>query len=853
MGTAGRQALPLAGVKVVDFGQYIAGPAVAMILGDLGATVVHVDPPSGPLWSNPANAILHRNKLLVTIDLKTADGLRQARELIAEADILIENFRPGVMTRLGLSFAQLRSERPELITASLPGFASNDPERRDWRAYEGVIAAASGVYTDMGLNRVLMGINPSFSPLPLASAYGAMLASSAVVLALQARARSGKGDGIEVPLAAAVMEGLSYNSLKIEAYPERYKTQREAEIERRQAAGLPMDMNYGDLQELLDPFYRSYKCADGRMFYVVCPSHKFHAKRCLQALGIYDALVADGLTEVADTYLPAKDWESEVSLGVYPLPKYWADKIAARMKEVFLTRSAAEWEKVFGEGRFPGAPQRWLKEWLHDDHAAATGLMIQVDDPSLGQMIQPGPMAWLEESGEAMLAPRPRRSVDVAAALAALRSVTSGVPPMDGAQVLDGAGGKGDEAGGIAGEGGWLKGIKVLDLCNVIAGPHSAAYLARFGAEVIKLDPATPLYDCWNTVIFGMTQMRGKRSVLADLKSPEGREILERLVKSVDVVVWNAPDRQVAEMGLDVEGLRQLNPDTIFCQLDCFSGVRLGPRTNYLGYDDLVQAATGIMLRFGGSMETPEEHAHVGTIDVMCGFGAALGIAAALYQKRTTGIAGRARTSLSALSGLAQIPFCYDYEGRGAFDEPAGRNVRGYDDLRRFYRTGSGEFILLDASEADMNKLVRVEGLENMAAAPASDRAAFLLQAFLTATGDEWCKRLRAANVGVAPCDNIDAIRARASQPADGSTGVMRGSYSFSVFPDHPSGHVVTQLDPYAVRPARSAIFAPRPAEKFGASTRAVLGELGYGASEIDVLLAAGVVSESWSTEYLPS
>jgi crotonobetainyl-CoA:carnitine CoA-transferase CaiB-like acyl-CoA transferase len=78
----------------------------------------------------------------------------------------------------------------------------------------------------MGLNRVLMGVNPSFSPLPLASSYGAMMAASAAVLALQARERTGLGDQIEVPLASAVMEGLCYNSIKIDGLPERYITQR---------------------------------------------------------------------------------------------------------------------------------------------------------------------------------------------------------------------------------------------------------------------------------------------------------------------------------------------------------------------------------------------------------------------------------------------------------------------------------------------------------------------------------------------------------------------------------------------------------------------------------------------------
>jgi crotonobetainyl-CoA:carnitine CoA-transferase CaiB-like acyl-CoA transferase len=829
-------ALPLVGVKVVDFGQYIAGPAVAMILADFGATVVHVDPPTGPMWDNPANATLNRNKLIVSVDLKTAEGLAQARALIAEADIVIENFRPDVMARLGIDLAGIRLAKPALITVSIPGFASNDELRRDWRAFESVIAAASGVFTDMGLNRVLMGINPSFSPLPLASAYGTMLAASATVLALQARERTGHGDHIEVPLACAVMEGLSYNSIHIDKYPLRYQTQREREIERRRAEGLAMNLSYADLQELLDPFYRCYECKDGRMFYAVCPSHKHHARRCLQALGIYDELVADGLREEQDTYLPIEEWRSDVSLGVYPLPKLWADKIAARMKAVFLTRTAEDWERIFGEGRFPGAPQRWLQEWIGDGHAAATGLMIAVDDPVLGRMIQPGPMAWLEESGEAMVQPTPRRWVSFDTALATLAALPTHLPIP--AASASGAG--------------WLDGVRVLDLCNVIAGPHSTSYLARFGAEIIKLDPATPLYDCWNTVIFGLTHMRGKKSTLVDLGSAEGRAVFERLVKSVDVIVWNAPNRQVTAMGLDAEGLKRLNPDAIFCQLDCFSGVRTGPRTDYLGYDDLVQAATGIMLRFGGAMATPEEHAHVGTIDVMCGFGASLGIATALYQKRRTGRVGRVRTSLSALSGLAQMPFCYDYQGRPPFDEPAGRDAQGYHALSRIYRTGCGHYLLLCADEIDLPRFSGVEGLNTLATVNQSERETFLVAAFAAEDAATWLTRLHAADIGAAICENIEAIRAASSRSAPDTPGTERGSYSFSIYHDHPSGHVVTQLDPYAIRPARGTIYDLAPAEKYGASTRAVLGTLGYGEAQITAMIEAGSVSESWSRSYLP-
>ncbi|MGY3372023.1 crotonobetainyl-CoA:carnitine CoA-transferase CaiB-like acyl-CoA transferase [Bradyrhizobium sp. GM2.4] len=832
-----RSTLPLFGVKVVDFGQYIAGPAVAMILAELGATVVHIDPPSGPLWDSPANATLNRNKLIVSTDLKAEEGRSQAERLIAEADIVIENFRPGVLSRLGIDFSVLRKTHPALITVSIPGFASNDQLRREWRAFEAVIGASSGLFTDTGLNRVLRGIDPAFSPLPLASAYGTMLAVSATVLALQARERSGIGDEIEVPLACAVMEGLAYNSISIDQLPLRYKSHREREIARRRDAGLPMSLSYEHTQELLDPFARNYKCKDGRMFFVLCSAHKHHTRRCLQVLGLYDELLAEGLIEESNTYLSVRDWRSDVSLGVSPLPKSWADKIAARMKTVFLTRTATEWERIFGEGRIPAAPQRWLQEWIRDDHAAQAGLMIKVDDPVYGPMTQPGPVAWLEESGELMLSPAPRKWVAFDQAIAAF----SALPARQFFAR------KADRSAG------WLDGVRVLDLSNVIAGPHGGCYLGRFGAEVIKIDPASPLFDSSITVIYGMTHMRGKRSVLLDIESSPGRKIFERLVKSVDVVIWNATDRQVNRIGLDPKSLKALNPDAIFCQLDCFGGIHRGPRSDYLGYENHVQATTGIMLRSGGSSETPEEYAHVGTIDVMGGFSAALGVAAALYQQARTGQAARARTSLSALSGLLQIPFCYDYEGRGPFHEPTGIDCKGYGALYRFYKTASGRNLLLSASERDLPRLGQVEGLQGIADVPKDELTSFLANAIAKASAEQWISRFNEADVGAAICESIAAIRSGHSRLADGTPGIEQGSYAFSTFRDHPSRRAVTQVDHYAIRTAVGKIYALPPAEKYGASTRQVLRELQYREAEIDALSGAKVVSESWSTEYLPS
>jgi crotonobetainyl-CoA:carnitine CoA-transferase CaiB-like acyl-CoA transferase len=831
--------LPLTGVRVVDFGQQIAGPAVAMTLADLGATVVHIDPPTGPQWDHPANAVLNRNKSCLRLDLKTDQGLEQALVLIAQADIVIESFRPGVMQSLGIDFSELREARPELITLSVPGFASNDSLRREWKASETVVAATAGAFTDMGFNRVLLGLNPSFSPLPLGSAYATTLAAAAVALALQARERSGRGDAIEVPVVSALMEGLSYNSYVIEGLPERYKTMRELEIEHRKANNIAMDLSYDDLQEYLDPFYRTYRCADGRMFYCVCPSHRNHAKRALTVLGIYDELVAEGLPEVQNLHAPISEWDGETSIGVYPLPKKWADHISAKMKKAFLGKTSEEWGTIFGEAQIPGAPHRTTQEWVNHEHTNAAGLIVEVNDPEYGLMKQPGPFAWLEENAAQMVTPRPRKNVDFEQALAELREVAA-------QEVLTRPVGAAIKPASNAG---WLDGLRVLDLTNVIAGPHSTAFLARFGAEVIKLDPVKPLYDPLIGTLFTFQTGMGKQSALVDIMSAEGREVFNRLVRSVDMVVINAPERQLKALGLDNDSLQAVNPGVLFCRLDCLGGPLPGPKSNYIGYDDIIQAHSGIMSRFGGP-DTPEEHAHLGTLDVNCGFAAGLGMAVSIYHKLRTGQPSRARTSLSAVTNLAQLPFAFDYEGRAPFNEPSGREVLGHNALSHFYQAADG-WVYIDSKESELPQLEQIEGLAGISSA--ANVGEFLATRLPSAPAAYWAEMLQAADIAAAVSQSIESLRGQYSREGDGTVGIDRGSFAFSIHRDHPSGHCLTQIDHLAIRPSEASIRAVSLPERWGHSTREVLAAAGYSASEIESMIERNIASLGWASEYLPS
>jgi crotonobetainyl-CoA:carnitine CoA-transferase CaiB-like acyl-CoA transferase len=816
--------MPLAGIRVLDFGQYIAGPAAAMMLADQGAEVIHIDPPGGPRWQSPAAIVLNRRKKCITLDLKQPEDLAIARDLVRRSDVLIENFRPGVMARLGLGADEMRALNPNLVYVSLPGFAASDRDFAHLPAWEGIIAAASGQFNDMGLNRVLMGINPSFSPLCLPSAYGAALGATSAVLALYARtARNGRGDHIEVPLASALMEGLAYNSLKVDPYPARYHSPREREIARRQAAGEKMDLNYEDLQAFLDPFYRSYLCADDRPFYVVCASHREHVRKLLELTKLLEPLRAAGMPELDDWYLPKADWPQGVegSLGLYPTPEPWAERITTTLAAIFRTKTSFAWEEICGAAGIPGAAHRLTEEWLASQHPRQAGLLIETVDAEKGRILQLGPLAWLQHT---------------AAAVAETTRVSQ--PDADREAILviaKTANHKATEApAATSDEAPWLAGIRILDLTNVIAGPTIAGLLARFGAEVIKLDATRPSFDPWTTIVFGMQANQGKESLLADLKTTSGQESLHRLLLWADIVTVNASEKQLADLHLTPTRIAAVNPRAILCRIDAFGGPKTGPRGAYPGYDDLVQASTGIMARFGGALLTPEEHAHVGTIDVLCGFCGALATAIALFHRQRTGRASLARTSLAAAGQLIQAPFMYHYDGRPPHDEPRGPKAQGDGPLYRCYAARDGWFFLA-ATRDQWPMLSRLAAIDHPW--QLEDRLRHGARA-------HWLKHLQEMGIAAVAIGSLAAWR-------DGPHDVG-SSFRFDHHLEHPSGHKVTQAAAGAIRPAASKLVTLTPAEKYGASTRAILGSLGYDATAIAALLRDGVVSESWSRQYLP-
>ncbi len=205
-------AAPLAGVRVLELGHYVAAPFATRLLGDLGAEVIKVEPPNGdpvrqwgarykgsaPWWSVHA-----RNKRCISLDLKKPEGRRVVLDLVRQCDALVENFRPGQLARMGLGTAELRAARPDLVIARISGYGQDGPDRD--KAAFGVIGEAIG-----GL-RHLTDHPPGTSDLPpvrvgvsLGDSVAGIYAALGVVAALLRRDRTGNGGDVDVALTETV-------------------------------------------------------------------------------------------------------------------------------------------------------------------------------------------------------------------------------------------------------------------------------------------------------------------------------------------------------------------------------------------------------------------------------------------------------------------------------------------------------------------------------------------------------------------------------------------------------------------------------------------------------------------------
>ena len=748
----------LDGVRVVDFGQYIAGPMAGMLLADQGADVVRVEPPGGPLWDTPANATWNRSKRSVVLDLKSAADLDVAKRLIERADVLLENFRPGVMDRLRLGAEAAEQLNPRLVYCSMPGFASDDP-RAMQRGWEGVVSAATAVYRTPGKPEAA---RPVYTAVPIASSYAAIQGAVSIAMALVARERDGVGQRIEVPLFDAVFAPMGGRAMIVHnPHPPQER-----------GGGL-----WGG------PFL----CKDGRWVYFSATGNS-NFREFIEAAGI-TSWDAEGLTDRA-------------RLGREPA---LAEEQAKRIRELFKTKDAQEWEDLVAAAGSEGAVCRTSAEWFAHPHAHASGAVIEVEDPRFGRMLQPGINPRLRGTSGTVRrhAPVPdEHREEILADLAAPVSRADGPAALDG--TIRAA----------------LDGVRVLDLCIILAGPTAGRTLGEFGADVVKIDDPRRRLVSYHTEI-----NRAKRSLLVDLKSPAGLEVFWKLVDHADVIVQNYRAGRVDELGIGYEEVRKRRPDIVYASLNAYG--HEGPWAPRPGHEQFAQATSGMQERYGGD-GTPTVQPYP-INDFGTGFLGAYATALALLHRKRTGEGQHVDTSLVYTAGTLQSLFFQQYEGK-TWDEPRGQDALGSSPLNRAYPASDGWLFLV----APPRHRAALEGVEGLASIAGLDGVALereLERLIAGGTVESWVSRLTECGIGAHRV--VFDMRELIEDP-------WVQAHGLSITREHDDWGPITTTGP-TTRLSRTPVVPGRPAPRPGSNSREVLEEAGLG-DRFETLVDAGVV-----------
>lgn len=346
MSKTGR-AVPLSAYKVLDLTTFLSGPFCTQILADLGADVVKVEPPEGdssrtipPHFVGDDSAYFisaNRGKRSVAIDMKEPRGLELVKALIGQADVVVDNFRPGVAARLGLNIGSLRAENSRLVWASISGFGQTGPwsERP---AYDMIVQALSGVMSltgEPGSPAVRLGI-------PAGDIVAGMYAAIAINAALADRERTGEGRHIDISMLDCQLAMLSYQSsyaLVSGNTPQ------------------PQGARHDSI-----PTYRSFRARDGRELVVTANTERMWRGLC-EALGL-QKLLQDA--RFASSTLRLSHREALWSV----------------LEEAFLQRTAVEWIEPLMKHDVPVALIKTVPEALEDARQSGRGMIESLARPN---------------------------------------------------------------------------------------------------------------------------------------------------------------------------------------------------------------------------------------------------------------------------------------------------------------------------------------------------------------------------------------------------------------------------------------------------------------------------------------
>ncbi len=346
---------PLAGIRVFDLTRVLAGPFCTMILADLGAEVLKIEQPERPDYTRSIPPFVgemshyflatNRNKKSLAIDLRSAEGREIGRRLALACDIVVENFRPGVLAKMGFDYQTLRSDRPDIIVCSLSGFGQTGPLSHR-ASVDTVVQALSGSMSVTGAaDGPPMKTGPAFGDLA-----GSMWATVGILAALHRRDVTGQGDHVDVGLLDGLIGMLGYLA---EIF---LVTGRDPERSGNNHPTVPAYGRYrvkdGDIvvAAQMDPFWQGFCRAAGRPDLADDPRFRTVPDRA----------------------------------------KHYAE-VERVVTEIMATRTAADWEAALDAEDVPHARILSVGQALEQPSAKARRLVRDIDQPGVGTVRVPGP------------------------------------------------------------------------------------------------------------------------------------------------------------------------------------------------------------------------------------------------------------------------------------------------------------------------------------------------------------------------------------------------------------------------------------------------------------------------------
>jgi crotonobetainyl-CoA:carnitine CoA-transferase CaiB-like acyl-CoA transferase len=707
--------------------------------------------------------------------------------LARECDVLIENFRPGVAQRLGIGYEEVARSNPGLVYLSISAFGQNGKYRR-YKGYEGIVSAKCGQHV---IQNGYRGEEPHYDAV-FKSGYGAaVLGLIGVLAALRLKEKTGVGQNVEATMVQANFV-YSYGAIRFET-PELYSR---SSVQGRD----PRNNGIG---------FRIAQCADGEWIQFGSAGGRI-LDNMMRTLGI-------------DEYFTDPRFSGQ---GVRFASEEDRRYLISRVDNAVKAKPLDEWIRILEEHDVAYGLFMTTQEFMDHRQVVHNGHVIEVDDPVVGRMKQVGSLLKFAGREWRPRGPAPLLGEHTAEVLARIEETDSAPLPAEGGARTN------DMPQGA------LDGVTVVDLSNYAAAPGGPGILRDLGARVIKVEPLEgDLLDAGSLEIFSRVN-RGKERISIDLKTPEGKKLLYRIVADADVFVHNFRPGVPERLGLDYESLRKVNPRLVYLYASAFGSS--GPDSSRPAFDAVVSAMAGGPMIQAGVGNPPNDRR---TSDNSALLGVAAALLLGLRAREITGESQNLETTMLASAAYLFSDDFLRYEGKPPRPLP-DKGQYGLGPLYRLYRARDGWLFLAVLTDDEWSAFCQSVGRPGWQDDPRygsrdgrraheAELAASLQSLFMERTAAEWEELLQARDVACAVASGTwpDFL-------FDGWDG-GRGQYTTTY--DYPgvgqvlhTGQSVSLLN----TPGSVGVYEP-----LGAHTQAILAELGCSPNEIADLKRRNVVT----------